>query len=175
MAILLNVVEHGKDVIIIILKLTNLFAWLQCTINCLSWFPNYVSLLHSVTHNSRCTMQGCLLKNLLAMLQSPSSSVSSSSTGMTIIIGNSGSIWLYHGLLSFDLDATLLQCNTYLAGIYWIRIWTLDYYRPRGKQCIQLTLSLCILSRQAVTVTSLLLILLPMTRTYFRCATFDIC
>ena len=32
-------------------------------------------------------------------------------------IGNSGSIWLYHGLLSFDLDATLLQCNTYLAGI----------------------------------------------------------
>ena len=36
MAILLNVVEHGKDVIIIILKLTNQFAWLQCTINCLS-------------------------------------------------------------------------------------------------------------------------------------------
>ena len=32
MAILLNVVEHGKDVIIIILKLTNQFAWLQCTI-----------------------------------------------------------------------------------------------------------------------------------------------
>ena len=36
MAILLNVVEHGKDVIIIILKLKNQFAWLQCTINCLS-------------------------------------------------------------------------------------------------------------------------------------------
>ena len=83
MAILLNVVEHGKDVIIIILKLTNQFAWLQCTINCLSGFPNYVSLLHSVTHNSRCTMQGCLLKNLLVMLQSPSSRASSSSTGMT--------------------------------------------------------------------------------------------
>ena len=30
---------------------------------------------------------------------------------MTIIIGNSGSIWLYHGLLSFDLDATRLQCK----------------------------------------------------------------
>ena len=175
MAILLNVVEHGKDVIIIILKLTNQFAWLQCTINCLSWFPNFVSLLHSVTHNSRWTMQGCLLKNLLVMLQSPSSRESSSSTWHDPSIGNSGSIWLYHGLLSFDLDATLLQCNTYLAGIYWIQIWTLDYYQPHGKQCIQLTLSLCILSIQAVTVSSLLLILLPMTRTYFRCATFDIC
>ena len=33
-----KVPKHGKDVlvIIIILKLTNQFAWLQCTINCLS-------------------------------------------------------------------------------------------------------------------------------------------
>ena len=88
MAILLNVVEHGNDVIIIILKLTNQFAWLQCTINksfmisklC---FPTQIMFPYSVTHNSRCTMQGCLLKNLLVMLQSPSSRASSSSTGMT--------------------------------------------------------------------------------------------
>ena len=92
MAILLNLVKHGKDVIIIILKLTNQFANSAMHYQFSFMISNYVSLLHSVTHHSRCTMQGCLLKNLLVMLQSPSSRASSSSTGYDPSIGNSGSI-----------------------------------------------------------------------------------
>ena len=46
MAILLNLVKHGKDVIIIILKLTNQFAWLQSepgrsTLNVLNYKYKY--------------------------------------------------------------------------------------------------------------------------------------
>ena len=84
MAILLNLVKHGNDVIIIILKLTNQFASIV--------FHDFQIMFPSVTHYSRCTMQGCLLKNLLVMLQSPSSRASSFSTGYDPSMGNSGSI-----------------------------------------------------------------------------------